>query len=275
MTSAHSMKTSAASAGASILRRYGGWIPPVVAAFSLALLLLAAGCAAEPALEQPVTLVSPYERPQLWAVAPFANESGVSIVRGDRVADLFAQQAEEIRGIDVIPVNRVLLAMRRLEMPSIATPSDATHLMNVLGVDGLIVGTVTTYNPYQPPALGAAVQLYRAAQRSRSDLDPVALTRAARDDVRPGAMRDRGNGGDRGRPAAQASGVFDASNHQVLRWLDEYSVGRVEPDGAYGPRIYLVNMELYTQFVAFRLMHDLLAHERPAQQPALTQATAP
>ena len=31
-----------------------------------------------------------------------------------------------------------------------------------------------------------------------------------------------------------------------------------EPGSAYGKRIYLASMEMYTQFVAYRLLHDLL-----------------
>ena len=66
---------------------------------------------------------------------------------------------------------------------------------------------------------------------------------------------------------AQAAGVFEASNHQVLTWLDEDSTGRSEPGSPYGKDVYLVSMELYTQFVAYRLIHDLLAHEQTRIAP--------
>ena len=64
------------------------------------------------------------------------------------------------------------------------------------------------------------------------------------------------------RPVAQAAGVFDAANHQTLKWLDAYARGRAEPDSAYGQEIYLVRMDLYTQFVCHRLLGELLAQER-------------
>ena len=80
-----------------------------VAAAGLAV-LLAGGCTQK--LQQPTTLVNPDREDQLWAVAPFANESGVSTVNAHRVADLFTQQLEQVDGINTVPVNRVVAAMR-------------------------------------------------------------------------------------------------------------------------------------------------------------------
>ena len=58
----------------------------------------------------------------------------------------------------------------------------------------------------------------------------------------------------------------------MLTWLQQYSVGRTEPHEAFGPDVYLMNMDLYTKFVSYRLIHDLLAFERarispPSQAP--------
>jgi hypothetical protein len=241
-------------------------------AFALLLVLLAvatggAGCESREKLRQPRLLTAPYERPQVWAVAPFANESGVSIVRSDRIADLFAHQAEDVNGIAMIPVNRVIYAMQQLQMRAVATPAEAATLMNVLGVDGLIVGTITAYDPYPPLKLGVAVQLYRRDTPTRAmDVDPLQISRASTEVA-----------GSRPAPVAvaQVSGIFDASNHQTLAWLDEYATGRAEPDSAYGKRIYQVSMEMYTQFVAYRLLHDLLAVEQARLQPPATQPSRP
>jgi hypothetical protein len=244
-----------------------------LSAFIVALLILAMFCIAacgprRERLQSPVTLNAPYDRPQLWAVAPFVNESGVSIVKSDRVADIFAEQCEEIEGVSMVPVNRVLAAMRKLQLQSVSSPADAKALINALGVDGLIVGTVTSYDPYPPPKMGAAVQLFhRDVSSQLSQLDPVQVTRAANDRISPGAVANE-------HPIAQASGLFDASNHQTLMWLEQYAAGRTELNSAYGTRIYLVNMELYTQFVAYRLLHDLLAVERARVQPEPTQPTS-
>lgn len=224
-------------------------------------------CNGREKLTTPVALSAPYDRPQLWAVAPFNNESGVSLVKGDRIADAFVEQAEDIGGIAAIPVNRVLAAMKRLDMPMIGSHGDALALMNALGVDGLIVGTVMAYDPYPPLKLGAAVQLYRRDSQRAIAIDPVQVTRAA-SEMNTQSLQVRNNVA--GDAVAQASGVYDAGNHNVLQWLDEYAAGRNEPGSAFGKRIYLASMEMYTQFVAYRLLHDLLSAERARLQPRVT-----
>lgn len=235
---------------------------------AMLLALLAAclcACNLQEKLQPPSALSSPYEHQQLWAVAPLANESGVSTVRTDRIADALIEQIEQVQGVNAVPLNRVLGTMRRLQMRSIGSPLEANTLMNALGVDGLMVGTVTLYDPYSPPKLGAAIQLYhREAPEPPMAVDPVKLSRASTELEAPAAMSQLA-------PIAQASGVFDASNHQTLAWLNEYAAGRTEPGSAYGQRIYLVNMDLYTQFVAYRLLHDLLDSERARLTPAATQ----
>jgi hypothetical protein len=224
-------------------------------------------CNSQEKLQPPSVLFSPYNRPQIWAVAPLANESGVSTVRTDQIADALVEQIVQTQGLHAMPLNRVFAAMRKLQIRSIASPMEANALMIALQVDGLIVGTVTAYDPYSPLKLGAAVQLYhRDAPPPMAAVDPVKLTRAPTELVAPAAMSQLA-------PTAQAANVFDASNHQTLAWLDEYAAGRIDPGSAYGQRIYLVNMELYTQFVAYRLLHDLLESERARLMPVTTQPT--
>jgi hypothetical protein len=92
------------------------------------------------------------------------------------------------------------------------------------------------------------------------DLDPQALQRAIAGDPAPGELGPP-------HPVAQAAGVFDAANHDTLRHLRTYANGRSEPDSAYDEEIYLVSMDLYTQFVCHRLIADLLASERARLTP--------
>ena len=136
-------------------------------------------------------------------------------------------------------------------------------LIDALGVDALVVGSVTAYDPYPPPTLGMAVQVFAAgSRRGGSSIDPQALIRSSRGyEAAPGDL------GNPLRATAQAAGVFAARNHNTLAQLKEYATGRVEPDEAFGNDVYLNDMELYTQFVSFRLIHDLLAFERARHQP--------
>jgi hypothetical protein len=229
----------------------------VLAAAALA--LPAAGC--EPRLAEPWPLHAGFQERQLWGVAPFVNESGVSTVEPDRVADAFMAELQQVHGIDAIPVNRVIAAMRELEMWAVLSQGDARTLMNVLDLDGLVVGTVTTYDPYRPLKLGLAVELYqRPRMESWSDLDSRELTRATSGHPAAGSLGPPG-------PTAQAAAVLDAANHLTLKWLADYAEGRHEPDSAYGPDIYLVSMDLYTQFACYRLLRDLLLDEQFLRSP--------
>jgi hypothetical protein len=247
-----------------------GMSRPVAIVFtfvSLASLLAAVMSGCGPKLVQPVELRSPYPQRQVWAVVPFSNESGVSIVDTYRMADLCAAQAQQIYGIDTLPVNRVIAAMQQCDLPAITSASDAMMLMNVLNIDGLIVGTVTAYDPYPPPTLGIATELHIRSVHDRwSGLDPQTIVRDPHGEAAAGEVGPQN-------PVAQAAGVFDARNNQTLLWLNDFATGRTIPDSAYGKDIYLVNMELYTQFVCYRVLHDLLAIEQARLHPAATRTT--
>lgn len=241
----------------------------------LTAVVLTAGCMRQ-RLHEPTFLQAPYPQAQLWAVAPFINESGASQADGFRFADAVAHQVQDVHGINMIPVNRVIMAMRELDMPRITGPGDAMLLIRALGVDGIIVGTITAYDPYRPMTLGAAIELHMSPEAA-AIMDGAAPTPAEEDDVdtrrlmRSPSAAERFSAGGFGsqpkNPVAQAAGIFDARNHRTLAQLGAYSNGREVPDSAYGRDIYLVSMDMYTQFVSFRLLHELLESERRRVAP--------
>jgi hypothetical protein len=63
-------------------------------------------------------------------------------------------------------------------------------------------------------------------------------------------------------PLATAAGIFDARDHETLDRLERYAASRHVPDSAFGADVYLVSLDLFTQFAAHRLLHDLLWQER-------------
>ena len=81
-------------------------------------------------------------------------------------------------------------------------------LIDALGVDALVVGTVTAYDPYPPPTLGMAVQVFAAgSRRGGSSIDPQALIRSSRGyEASPGEL------GNPLRATAQAAGVFSPTH---------------------------------------------------------------
>ncbi len=207
------------------------------------------------------TLAAPYLDQQLWAVVPPINETGVSVVDTWRVGDMITEELQQVRGIDTLPVNRVLQVMQQQGLESVRTEADVRSLMAQLDVDGLIIGSVTAYDPYPPLRLGLALQLYvRSTESPSQDFDPSTITRITSGDIGPGVSRQF-------QPVGLAAGIFDAQDQETLAWLHQYAASRSAPESPYGQDIYLVRMDLYTQFVSHRLIRDLLVSERFRLQP--------
>jgi hypothetical protein len=153
-------------------------------------------------------------------------------------------------------VNRVLAAMQQLGLERIISESQARAVLEMLGADAILVGTVTGYDPYPPLALGMALELYsREPSGGGPEIDPATFARTTRGDVAPGTVSDVS-------AVARAAGTFSGRDHQTLIWLHEYAQSRHEPDSAYGGGIYLVSMDLFTQFVGHVLVRDLLGSEQ-------------
>lgn len=234
---------------------------------SLAALLvcITGGCAWHKSAAAP-PLVSPYALPHVWAVAPLNNESGSLEVDSARVADHLAQQLQNAQGLSVLPVNRVLAAMEALKLPAIRSAEDAQRVRALLGADGLIVGTITAYDPYDPPKLGLSLALYEkpAGASDRIDLDEL---RTAPSDIdarlrQPDAMR----------PTCEVSGYFDAADPAVRTWLKRYAGDRGPQSQKNNPaqgnwQIYRLSMDLYTEFVSYLVCSRLLEAEQHRLSP--------
>lgn len=236
----------------------GTWLPSAAAMAAMLAMLVMTGCGGPERMPEPKVFPSPYPGVKLWAVMPFRDESGTSEVDGAAMADRLTQQLQQVEGVNVLPVNRVLEAMEERGLIIVDSAADAMELAAALGVDGLLVGTITAWDPYDPPRIGAAVQLYSPGRGGGSaGLDPRRLRGAATG----GPVFDGPNGTDRGQPIAQAAGYFDAANGTVRKHLRLYAEGRAPIDSPAGWRAYVLNMDRYSEFVSHELMRRLFASE--------------
>ena len=207
-------------------------------------------------------LVGPYQDRQIWAVAPLRNESGSTQVEVLDLADHLARQLEGATNIDVLPLNRTLAAMEGLRLAQVNDATAAKGLRRTLGANGLVVGTVTAYDPYDPPKLGLAIELYRDAD---PDADDSVSARALRwaatepqtlpEDVRPSV----GSG---------VSAFFDAADPRVREQLQVYATRRGAVDDPGSWHRYRKSMALFTEFVSYTVIQSLLREE--AQQMTVT-----
>jgi hypothetical protein len=239
--------------GLMVLWRLAAWGLAVVV-----LLAVVAGCVSQDPM--PDRLTNPFPDEQIWAVAPLANASGTSLADGTVLADRLAYAIDaDVAGISTIPVNRVLAAMEANDLEELTTLEQANVLARTLGVDGLILGEISAYDPYDPPKYGASLLLVlqdRPLGRMAS-FDPHELMRMHTDVAAPGAFRDD-------RPTAIKLHL-DAAAADVRAAVQQYAQGRVDPDTALGWERYIKSMELFTQFASQRLVQELLDQERLRQ----------
>jgi hypothetical protein len=216
----------------------------------MGLIMACAGCARRPpayGTERQLQLPSP--RNQVWAVAPAVDLSGQQI---DPVlqADLLYQQLQQVHGLTVIPVNRVIEVYQSLRIDRVQSQEQAALVADLLGCDALLVPSVTAFDPYHPPKFGVALQLFARRPAGSANVDPRELVRRAAPQP------------DQPLPASgefvQVVGMFDASTGSVRQAVLEYARGRHNPAGPMGAREYLLSMDRYCGFVYHTLVAELL-----------------
>jgi hypothetical protein len=235
---------------------------PAARRLCLALALLLAACAPKPRLTPPQELSAPYDVSRgevLWGVVPLRNESGTSALDSISVSDKVVAAAAQVRGVRALPINRTIAAMRALKLTELKGPDDLKTLATEMGVDGLIVGSITAWDPYDPPKLGLALALY-ARPGAMERLAPQPLdTRKL--EYQPTDYQYFPRSTYKEAPASVVSEYLDAKNHAVLQTLQAYALGRHDPTSAYGWKRYTASMDLFSEFAAWHAVSRLLDHE--------------
>jgi hypothetical protein len=128
-----------------------------------------------PPIESPMT--SPYADLRTFAIAPTINLSGSRDFDPLTVSDTLFVEMQQVSGLNVMPVNKTLIAMQRLGIRSIDDVATAQQLAAVLGADALVIPAITAYDPYHPPTIGMILQLYtpppRPVQATPASAEPI------------------------------------------------------------------------------------------------------
>ncbi len=215
------------------------------------------GCQAKPQYGTEAELYLPATKRQIWAVAPALNLSGQKEVDPLLQADVLYSQLQQVHGLTVVPVNRVVEVFAGLHLEKVQTPEQASLVCDLLGCDALVVPTVTAFDPYNPPKLGASLQVFRKPRGyARPDnVDPRELARQA--SLVPGKSLPAPTN-----QFLQSVGMFDAANGSVREALETYAHGRNDPAGPLGVKEYFVSMDRYCGFVYNSLIGDVLRQIR-------------
>ncbi len=193
---------------------------------------------------------------EVWAVAPAINLSGQQQIDPVLQADLLFQQLQQVQGLTVIPVNRVIEVYSALRIEKIETPQQANLVCDLLGCQALIVPTVTIFDPYSPPKFGGALQWFgKPGSFSRPDgIDPRELARQAKDQAGMSMPQHA--------DFLQAVGMFDAANGSTRAAVLSYAAGRNDPVGPLGTKEYFISMDRYCGFAYHELIADLLSQRQ-------------
>lgn len=137
----------------------------------LALLAAALICAASTGcLALPDRILEPQFHnpfPQIYRVAvlPFFNQSAEPTVDGEAVAMAYYNELQMIPGFEVMPVGvarQMLAASITASGREPRSGVEFQRLARQMGVDAVLVGSVTEYSPYYPPRMGLSVDWYAA-----------------------------------------------------------------------------------------------------------------
>src|SRR5205085_1394509 len=177
------------------------------------------------------------------AIAPTINLSGTRDFDPLAVSDALFVELQQVHDLNVLPLNKTLMAMNRLGMRSIDDPRAAQKLADALGADALVIPAITSYDPYKPPTVGMILQLYTSPAAEAAAVAALAAATAAApvkvETVRSntGAMTvvaetvpvaPRPPAAPARQPVAQVSAVFNANNQSVLRELRDFAIGRTQ-----------------------------------------------
>jgi hypothetical protein len=206
----------------------------------------------EPRYGSEIQLMWPGLNRQIWAVAPAVDLSGQKQVDPLLQGDLVYQHLQEVSGITVVPVNRVIEVYSSLRIDRVQSVEQARLVCELLGCDALVVPTVTAYDAYNPPKFGAALQVFtrRGPVATTPAVDVRELVRSAT----PGPNEPAPMSGD----FHQVVGMFDAANGTTRKAVYAYAEGRHDPSGPLGAKEYFVNMDRYCGFVYHTLIEQLI-----------------
>ncbi len=229
-------------------------IVSLLAGVAVALAFLA-GCSSQ---KKDISLRSPYPREMTVVLAPVLNYSGEQNLDTLKVTDILYSELQQVRGFAVIPVNRTLAQMAKDGITNIENPQQALNLANELGADMIIIAAITEYNPYYPPIVGIAMQVYGVKNDkvfSSASVNPVKLARSAY------PLRISSNVGEEYLPKNQIQEIFNSRDKRIVKQVKAFAKMRGTNTSPYKSELYLHSQEYYLRFVCYESIKKLLEKE--------------
>jgi len=205
------------------------------------------------AQELPIT-ENPFPGVRHVVVTEFRDWSGYGL-DGWKVADFFASELSQAGFYDVLPVMQVKATSAAANLDS-KDPESALAIARSMEADAVILGGITTYEPYIPKRVGlSAVMLTAGADLSEEGVRAIMeLEQTGR------AMDAFSPSGPAGLLAYQAR-IFDASHNELVEEAKAYAAQRKGRQGPLGWRAYLEITEEFLRFACNRLVRQMLTEQ--------------
>ncbi len=123
--------------------------------------VLCLGCGVLPEAHYRPQVHNPFPQLTKVAIAPFFNLSTERSVDGRQFALAYYNELQLVPGFEVVPVGVVEQQMKLHEL-TLDSPQETRRLAQLLGVDAVVIGAVTDFDPYYPPRCALQVEWYAA-----------------------------------------------------------------------------------------------------------------
>jgi hypothetical protein len=129
-------------------------------------LVLSGGCNFIPDIKHKPQYHNPFPQISKVAVMPFRNQSQEPTLSGSRVSMAYYNELQSIRGFEVVPFgvveNQLAFFEQQVLGRQVSSPIDFQKFAKHLGVDAVLQGAITDYDPYYPPRMALKVNWYAA-----------------------------------------------------------------------------------------------------------------
>lgn len=130
----------------------------------LLFLLSSVGCSLYPVSYQRERIHNPFPQIQRVAVLPFNNQSQNPTVDTELVAEKYYGALQAIPGFEVLPVGvtKTQWMIYSQQHGEPLSGADFQKLADFMGVEALVVGSITDFDAYYPPRMAMTVHWYAA-----------------------------------------------------------------------------------------------------------------
>ncbi len=176
------------------------------------------------------------------------------------LGEILASELVQFPGIEAVVRPAEVQSTARKNDLSLVDERSIRTLGRLSGADAVLVAELTEYNPYNPPRIAVAAQLFFTEPDAASDRTYIDLSAQGR--ARPIAALDRTG-------LIQIEKVYDGSQRETRDLAAAYARGhRIEDEAIDGADRVLWIPDLYFRFVSNCLVRDLFADYQARREAA-------